>query len=138
MGDFPDFSSDFFRLLEELQGKKVGGEWARYRQGGNAVAWSRPGGYSYSSFHGFIQVGASKWTGTARTNGALTIDFPVAFADEPLLFCNVVKTTPLAVSVTYQVWSDGPGIDLLWWSASNVTEVWFHWLGYGPGDIRFT
>ena len=135
MSDFPDFGSDFFKLLEELQGTRVGAEWARYRQGSQPDVWSRPGSGTRTTLGGFVQVGSFKWTGGAAVSGGESITFPVSFADEPLLFCNVVKTTPLGIQVVCQVWSDGPGIDLLWWAASNVTEIWFHWLAYGPGDI---
>lgn len=133
MGDFPDFP-DYTDLFGQLEGGRVP-QWARYRQGGEADIWSRPGGYTYTAFQGFVQVGSFKWTGGAATSGGDSQTFPVAFADEPLLWCNVVKTTPLGVQVIVQPWSDGPGIDVLWWAASNVTEIWFHWLAYGPGDI---
>jgi len=136
MSDFPGFGDDFFDLLENYQGARVPGEFARYRQGGSNPEWARPGSSKYVPINGFIQVGSRKWTGAAATSGSLSYNFPIPFNDEPLLLFTVVKTTPLGVQVVCQPWSDGPGVDLLWWSAANVTEIWFHWLAYGPGDIR--
>ena len=133
--DWPDFE-DYSDLWSKLQGSGRVPFWARYRQGGEPDIWSRPGGYAYVTVQGFVQVGSFKWTGAAAVSGGDTQTFPVAFSDEPLIWCNVVYTQPLGVQVVCQPWSDGGGIDVLWWAAANVTEIWFHWLAFGPGDIR--
>ncbi len=136
MGDFPEFSNEFFKLLEQYEGSRVPSkDWARYRQGSQAKIWSRPGTGSRTTLGGFIQVGSWKWTGAAATSGSESTTFPVAFADEPLVFVNCVYSWPPGVQVTCRPWSDGAGLEILWWSGANVTELWFHWLAYGPGDI---
>ena len=103
----------------------------RYRQGGDARAWARPGGVAYLPAGAMLLAGSCRWTGTAATSGQLTLSFPARFADEPLLLCTPARTTPLYVDVRCQALGEATVGRITWYSASSLTEVWFQWLALG-------
>ena len=130
----PDID-DFDELVGALKPGRVLPRIVRYRQGGDARSWAQPGLGAYAPKGAFMQMGSAKWTGSSATSGSTVFDFPVAFAETPIVICAVVNTAPYPTQVVCQASSDGPGMEVYWWAASGVTEIWFHWIAIGPGGI---
>lgn len=130
----PDID-DFDNLVARLKPGRVLPQIARYRQGGDARSWAEPGTGNRIPLGAFMQIGSAKWTGAAASSGSVTFDFPVAFAETPIVLCSVMNTVPFPSQVACLASSDGPGMEIYWWAASSVTEIWFHWIAIGPGGI---
>lgn len=129
--DFPDFE-DFMASLEP--GRKAR-SWGilRYREGNDPHSWAGPGATIYIPTDYQILVGASKWTGSARTSGAYEVTFPVVFADLPLIFATPISTTPLFQDVRIQCPpSSGAAFEWYWFAGANLTVVTVSWLAIGP------
>ncbi len=107
----------------------------RYRQGGDARSWGQAGGTSYAPRNAFVQAGSRAWSGAAATTGVLSFAYPVAFADTPLVWVQVVITTPGNEPVQVHAQGDLPGLAIRWWTGNPVTLIWFHWLAIGPGAV---
>ena len=75
-------------------------------------------------------------SGAAASSGSVDVNFPNAFFDTPLVFVTPARTWPLGTGLYLQAMPDPTYVTIAWWSAANITSAWFHWLAYGPGDIR--
>jgi hypothetical protein len=135
MSDFIDRDFDEFMKNSGPGRVLVSQQLLRYRQGGDARSWGEPGSASYVPRGAFLQAGSVSWSGEAATHGSLTFAFKNAFIETPLVLVTVVNTTPLFKGVWFQAASDGPGMEIWWWSGDALTEVWFHWLAVGPGAV---
>lgn len=132
--DFGDFDS----ILGNLKpGRKATlGGTLRYHAGSDPNDWSLPGASKYVPHDYMILVGSSKWTGSAATSGAKEVNFPAAFAGEPILMVTVKSTVPAFNDCRCQAPpSSGETFEIYWWSTVNLTEVVFHWLAVGPVGV---
>ena len=136
--------SDMFDGFDDFSGgnlkpgrKATLGGTLRYHEGSDPNDWSFPGGAKYVPHDYMILVGSFKWTGTARTSGAVEVTFPAVFAGEPIVICSVASTVPVWQDCRCQAPpSSGSAFEIYWFSAVNLTQVVFHWLGIGPLGTR--
>ncbi len=138
MSSFDDEFSEEGGFGDWLSGLRPGhkvslGGSLRYRQGSDPKDWSQPGGSKYLPREWQMQVGAQKWTGGARKSAGFEINFPVAFADPPVVLVSCSNTTPLFEEVRFQVtFQSAATVEVYWWSTNNLTLVSVSWLAIGP------
>lgn len=131
------FGGELFEDWGELRPGRVvpplGGK-IRYRQGADAVNWRTPGGQKYLPRDWQIQCGSIKDEFAAATFGAVEVEFPVAFADNPLFIAVCTGTWPAFEKIYEpQIGAVNPGkYDIYWWSINNLTKIYFNWLAIGP------
>jgi hypothetical protein len=105
------------------------------RQGGHATQWGGSSGFGttdYTPTAVRFQAGAALWSGSAAGSGSVTITFPVAFSDKPLVIvCAVSALVCAGVNPATQSASQAT---LLWQTvdASTTTSVGLYWLAIGP------
>lgn len=104
----------------------------RQRQGGNSVDWAIPGTTNYLPGKTVMQAGTALWTGSATDEGSLTITFPIAFSDSP-----IVLITPLTAGeegVYANIYTiSGSEAEIRWYShIYDMTSIDFYWTAIGP------
>ncbi len=124
---------DFEQFTKSMKPGRAVPQVLRYRQGGHARSWAQPGSTSYVPHSAFLMAGSVAWSGVAAVSGNLTFAFKNKFSETPLVLVTVANTTPLFEGVWLQASSDGPGMEIYWWSTNPVSLIWFHWLAIGPG-----
>lgn len=107
----------------------------RRRQGGNAANWSVPGASSHTPTKVRMQAGKALWTGTAASFGNITVTFPEAFSQLPLLQATiaaasggegwriVVNANASSASAAFISWRS--------FDATTFTSVEISWLATG-------
>jgi hypothetical protein len=80
-----------------------------------------------------MQTGCYRDTFTARSSGGFEFDFPVPFADPPLLISSIAGTLPaFEESVMQTTVQSASTVEVYWWSTNNLTRIWVNWLALGP------
>ena len=107
------------------------------RQGGHATDWSATVVTTYTPASVRFQAGAVLYSGTAASEGTVTVTFPAAFGYAPIILATAWHSdgdTGIAVG-PYGILSDGSGCSF-WWQTvdgSTKTNVRINWLAIGPG-----
>lgn len=107
------------------------------RQGGSSSQWSTDGTTTYIPASVKLQAGVIKYTGSAVSEGTVSVTFPAAFGVAPIILATAWHSdgdTGIAVG-PYSILSDGSGCSF-WWQtadASTKTNVIINWLAIGPG-----
>lgn len=105
------------------------------RQGGSATVWSAQGTTTYTPGAVRMQAGSIRWTGGSAPFGTVSVTFPVAFGNVPIVNAiafGFVVTAQVIVNVTTTLTASG--MDLVWtdWGAGNHTQVDILWFAVGP------
>lgn len=104
-----------------------------YRAGSDALDWSQPGSTKYLPRNWHMQAGCYRDTFTARSSGGFEFDFPIPFADPPLLISSIAGTLPaFEESIIQTTVQSKTTIEVYWWSTNNLTRIWVNWLALGP------
>jgi hypothetical protein len=101
------------------------------RQGGSANNWTTYGTTTYIPEDVRMQCGSVRWTGGAATSGSVTVNFPVAFGQIPLVWAIAGGGKPrIGVSVTMITLTR---FDLTWRDNSDSTQtaITFYWQAIG-------
>lgn len=106
-----------------------------YRKGGDRDDWATPGGYTYVPVAVYLQAGAARWQGAAATSGSLAQPFGAAYYGEPLIFVQVMATSPAGAFVQTKTSSAGDAVEISWKSDLAVTAIHFAWIAFG-GQLR--
>jgi hypothetical protein len=129
-----DLFKDWLHGLEPGAGRvgSVVGQ-LRYRAGGDARDWSTPGSTKYLPGDWNMQTGCFRKMFTARNSGGFEFNFPVAFAEPPLLISSIAGTLPsFEESVMQTTVQSKSTVEVYWWSTNNLTRIWVNWLALGP------
>ena len=106
------------------------------RQGGSATVWATTGTTNYRPTTPLIQFGTVEWVGNAST-GNVTVTFPIAFAQTPLVFVQVADGAASSPNIIAKVDKDNTSstqVDIDWkdFDAGAFTGIDFQWLAIGP------
>jgi hypothetical protein len=108
----------------------------RYRAGSDPRDWSAPGSSKYLPGDWHMQCGCYRKMFTARSSGGFEFDFPIAFAEPPLLISSIAGTLPSFEEAVMQTTVQSSStIEVYWWSTNNLTRIWVNWLALGPIGI---
>lgn len=100
-----------------------------YRQGGHATDFSVYGATTYGSVNPLMQVGSKRWNAAASPSGSISVTFPRAFSDKPIVFLSVYEDNQLFVSVI----PTATGFTGFWVAKTgDETDLTFYWLAIGP------
>lgn len=123
-------SGDLSATAGITDGQLVNGKVAN-RQGGSATNWSTSGTNNYVPSASKIQCGAGQTNGS----GTLTITFPVAFSDVPLVFITTEFSTPPQTAAR-AYGNTASGFNVVTFSTGTMAvepSIWFVWMAIGPG-----
>lgn len=118
---------------------KVGNRVPQFyrRQGGSDTNWAAPGTTERTPGDVRMQGGAIEWSGGAALTGNLTVTFPNAFSQVPLVYVNVIDasggTGPNLINANISALSASQA-SITWRSvdgATTHTSVLFTWLAIG-------
>lgn len=105
------------------------------RQGGSASNWITAGSTTYTPGDVRMQVGSRTWSGGAAASGSLSITFPVAFSEAPIVLVTLVEipvasTLEIIVGITNVTTT---GFDIRWLDvgANTHVAVQFTWQAIG-------
>ena len=117
-----------------------GVKWAKHvavaqRQGGDASDWSTAGAVNYAVGQVMVLVGAIEVTIPANQNSyALTVSFPIAFSNLPIMLCTLVAFVGELVTVAAGANSSSQGQGRAKRETSPATPltVTIQWMAIGP------
>ncbi len=73
---------------------------------------------------------------TARNSGGFEFNFPVPFAEPPILISSIAGTLPnFEESIIQTTVQSASTVEVYWWSTNNLTRIWVNWLALGPIGI---
>lgn len=101
-----------------------------HRQGGNASDWSIAGATNYIPSKYLIQSGVIQWTGSEFPSGSISVTWPVAFSNKPIVLASSTENV-------YNIGIGSPtttGTTLAWAhiAGAGATAVTINWLAIGP------
>lgn len=101
------------------------------RQGGSATDWTVAGTTLQPVPTSKFQCGSVQWTGAGATSGTVTITFPVAFTQVPVIFVlnstdRKIAVMPYGATLTQMGLSWANVID-----GTNFVSITFYWLAVG-------
>ena len=108
-----------------------------YRRQGDGVSWQDPGTTTYTPTAVRQQGGTIQWTGGAASSGSITVNYPVAFSNAPLVFASCLKAasagninTGISVNGVFPAFAFKIG----WLDTTGAlhTELDFMWFAVGP------
>ena len=135
------FGGDLFKAWLDNLGPGAGRVSAligqlRYRAGSSKNDWSSPGSTKFLPRDWHMQVGCFRKMFSARKSGGFEFDFPVDFADPPILISSIAGTLPSFEQVVMQTTVQSKStVEVYWWSVNNLTRIWVNWLAMGPIGI---
>lgn len=102
------------------------------RQGGGTTDWSTAGTTNYIPDATKMEAGCVTWTGGAAATGSVTITFPKAFSDKPLIYVTAAAISDAGVVGVVGVAASKSQATLTWYASVNQTAVSINWLAIGP------
>ncbi len=105
----------------------------RYRAGNDAKDWSGAGSTKYLPGNWHMMCGAFRDMFTSRSSGGFEVNFPVPFAEPPLLMVAISGTLPAFEEARFQApIQSSSTFEVYWWSTNNITRLYINWLALGP------
>jgi len=101
------------------------------RQGGSATLWNTEGTTTYTPTTVRMQCGCIEWIGSAADTGDVSVTFPVAFGQPPLVFLS--QTADLTVIAHVDEMPGAADFDISWFDTASATytSVKIMWLAIG-------
>ncbi len=133
MSDEDPFDNYFKSFTEGVEPGRRVMPLFRYRQGSDLKNWSSAGGTKYLPGEWYLQAGCKNWQGAAAASGMVELTLPIAFADCPIIVCQVTNTNPGFERCVMQPTFAAPFLlECYWWADNNLTRVDFFWIAIGP------
>ena len=114
---------------------KVGNRVPQFyrRQGGSSSNWATKGNTSYTPTTVRMQGGVKEWAAGASTDGIVSVTFPTAFSNAPIVLVTVRGSIADDIVVSTQTPST-TGVVIMWKDAGGETHtsVEITWLAIGP------
>lgn len=125
-------------VTDEREFCRYGSGFLRARTGASDSSWDTATGLNVTQVVNSpnMQAGANYWTVTAAASGTVTLTFPVAFDDAPLVIATVADTTSSTPTVIHinesNVTASGATFEWFTTGGGNITTIVINWIALGP------